>query len=238
MKAQLLFLGALFGLGVWQTPYHVPKQIYFLHIAKAGGSTMHELLEKRFEPSDFYPFRVIGKERVSSGNPEHMIEVFREFPPIVERVLSGHFPIWFLHAKAPAFDEVFCFTCLREPVDRVISHYYFKRKAGQFLETPLDVPANLMCKMLCSDNSLEGEELLKNSIDNLRKLDHVMFLDDYRQGVTRLFKKLGLKPRKKITILNRTERGPVSAEMVEKIRELNALDVRLYDYAKTFLKDY
>ena len=202
---------------------------------------MHELLEKRFKQSDFYPFRMVDSNYLSravSGNPQDMFDAFEEFPPIVERICSGHFPIWFIRAKASDLDNGFWFTCLREPVDRIISQYFYRLKNGRFAETPLDIPPNFMCKMLCSDNSLEGEELLQNSIENLRKLDHIIFLDDYTRGVTRLFKKLGLKPRKQIKTLNQTERQPISAEMVEKIREKNGLDVRLYDYAKRFLKDY
>ena len=240
MSARLFFLIALFGIGAWLAPQRSFARIHFLHIPKTGGTTMHTLLEKRFAPEDFYPLHGVldMPTRMLFNNGQDVIDACNACPPIREKISWGHFPFWFLRDKDPEFDSSFCFTILRDPVERVISNYFFRLANGRDIDSPLGIVQNYMCKMCASNNTLEGEELLQDSMRNLRRMNQIIFLDDYENGVDRLFKKLGLKHRKQIPFLNKTARSPIDAEMIQKIREKNDLDIRLYEYAKTFLKDY
>jgi hypothetical protein len=221
-------------------------QICFIHIAKTGGTTMHSLLQQQFTEADFYPYRNIREAYPYKGLDEsraifEAIACSTAKPLSAHTIISGHFPFWWLQKKGldPA---AFRFTVLRDPVDRVISHFFFKHKMGETHfkstdRTPVDLFPNLMCHMLTSDPTLSGEELLQNALQNLENLDFIIFLDDFERGVRRLFDKIGLAYTKKIPKLNETPRYlEFDPATLQKIRERNDLDCRLYEYASRFLR--
>jgi hypothetical protein len=125
----------------------------------------------------------------------------------------------------------------------VISHYFFKVQYGYPslglpVHSPLDVVSNLMCRMLASDPTLDGEALLEDAMHNLARLDFIIFLDDFEGGVNRLFHKLGIAHQGNVPRLNKTRRGKEFDEsVIEEVRKKNALDVKLYQYAVDCLRD-
>jgi hypothetical protein len=197
---------------------------------------MHALLQQHFDASVIYPHRGIGE----SGIIVDKAAPLPEMPLPSHSVISGHFPFWWLKEKGLTSD--FCFTVLRDPVERVISHYFFKLKngypsLGRPVHSPLDVVPNLMCRMLSSDPALEGEALFKSAIYNLERLDFIVFLDDFEGGARRLFKKMGFEHKGEIPKLNQTARKrKLDDQIVQKIRECNDLDLSLYEYATQFLR--
>lgn len=207
-------------------------RINFVHVPKYGGTTIYELLKENFPESEIYPHRKVKKGRVMSYNLQDMQDVFREFPNIHHKVVAGHFPMWFFLEKDNTYDQSFFFAVLRDPVERVLSQYRDRLRNAKKEISPLDVPSNMMCKMFCSDNTLEGEELLQNSIQNLNRMDYVIFMDTFDRDVAHLFRRLGLKLGKSVPKFNSTEKTYVSPEMISKIKELNELDIRFYEYAK------
>jgi len=116
-----------------------------------------------------------------------------------------------------------------------------KKKGNLLQSNPLGVSANLMCRMLSSDYTLEGEELLEEAINNLDRMDAIIFFNDLENGIRRVFSELGLFvprsiPHKNTTSDRKTQRQyniiqPITDELIEQIREKNSLDVRLYEYA-------
>jgi hypothetical protein len=96
------------------------KALLFLHIPKAAGTTLHSVIERQFAPA--VTFTISG-----SDSPQGIKE-FKGLPAERRdriRLLKGHMP-YGLHRylSVPAT----YITMLRDPVDRVISHYYFARK--------------------------------------------------------------------------------------------------------------
>jgi hypothetical protein len=91
--------------------------LIFLHIGKAGGTTFHSILERQYPASVHY---------VSHGSGE--ITAFRALPP-AERgrigVFRGH-TNYGLHELAGK--PCVYITLLRDPVERVISHYFFAKR--------------------------------------------------------------------------------------------------------------
>ena len=128
-------------------------------------------------------------------------------------------------------------SCVDPAVSRVISHYYHKMRAGDDIQSPTEICPNLMCKFLCSDPTLRGEELLEDCKKNLESLDFIIFLDDFENGVNSLFKKLKLSSKGPIVVKNKSDKKrPITQEEKQKIREQNDLDIRLYEYADTYLR--
>lgn len=89
--------------------------------------------------------------------------------------VTGHFPYHLLLEKDQNLESAFFFTCLRDPIERVLSQYrYMKRKIG--IESPLEIYPNMICYMLSSNPDLKGEELLNDCIETLKKWTSSCFL--------------------------------------------------------------
>lgn len=196
--------------------------INYLHIPKCGGTTIQFLLSENFKKEELYPYLLVKKDM--------------EMPLIDDKVTMGHFPYWFLVEKDLNFKSSFTFTILREPVERVISHYFYFKNVNPNKELN-QIPKNSLCYFLCSNQHLYGESLLQDAISNLKTLDFVFFMDDYEDGIRKLFKRLNLKLPDPIPHLNITKKLPFNNDILKQIAEENALDVQLYDYAKSHYKD-
>ena len=73
-----------------------------------------------------------------------MTNILNAFPSVEQKVITGHFPFWFLRGKDPRFDSSFTFTILREPVSRVISNYFFNLEKKNRTDYPIDIFPNLI----------------------------------------------------------------------------------------------
>ena len=88
------------------------NRLVFLHTPKTGGTSLHSMLKKNFQQHEIFPDRFDGLLNSSL----HCLLRYKYF--------SGHFD--FLAASSvPGNTKVV--TLLREPVSRVLSHYYFYR---------------------------------------------------------------------------------------------------------------
>ena len=200
--------------------------------------TLQTLLEDNFSKHEFYPIHIITLKDRASYDRQVMIRAFYNASPISHRVVCGHLPYWFFIEKDTNLDDSFFFTILRDPVERVISHYFFRKdRPGEEISSPLEIPCNIMCKMLCSDITLSGESLLEDCKKSLERMDFILFFDDLEGSIHRLFRRLGLRRRENIPQVNITpKKKQVSSEIKQKIAALNDLDVRLYEYANRHLR--
>ncbi len=231
-------------------------RVIHLHIQKSGGTTMRGIVEKFFHQNETYPFRKAVKfnylDRKLSGDNSIPVVTpcsLEEFPKINHEFVSGHFPIWFLEAKDPDFENSFLFTVFRDPVERVLSNMNYAakslRKTGILDEStilmPEEVQQNWMCKMLSSNPNLEGEALLSNAIENLKKFDMILFLDnaeEFMEGVNLLYYKLGIDfLLDQVLTLGKTNREVQEANIIGRIKALNFLDIALYEYARKNYKN-
>jgi len=222
--------------------------IVFVHTPKCGGTTLYHLLKANFRESEIYPLgKLRGKYSGQSKTKEDMEEAIQTHPNVDHELIWGHFPIWFLKRKDTQYDKAYIFTVLRDPVERVLSHdryrYRVDRDEGRKAKfNPLTINPNFTCKMLCSDITLDDDEMLRDCIQNLERMDFIIFMDDYENGVRRLFKDLGLRLPKRIPrreVSNTPELSSlqkISDETIEQVKELNSLDVRLYEYANKYFR--
>ena len=214
-----------------------PKRFYFIHIPKTGGTSLHALLENQVDLNDLYPPR-----RFQKANQ-----------PLDHQLVSGHFPYWFCKELDKEFNRAFKVTILRDPVERYLSFLRYRKKNRpelrdfdlEFIHNnpcrhntfDFDQGANRMCVFLASEPNLTGRALLESAKKSLETFDAVLFLENFESDLSRLYPMIGIDPISQETPnLNKTTPQEVRQEFKEIIRKYNDLDIELYEYAKTHLK--
>jgi hypothetical protein len=93
--------------------------LVFLHLPKTGGSTLHELFSAHFAPEEICPQR-------HSNLRAYSVDELRQW-----RFFSGHFDADEIR-RIPR--PLFVVTVLRDPIERLLSLYYFwKRHTDEFI---------------------------------------------------------------------------------------------------------
>lgn len=159
------------------------QPIIFLHIPKSGGSTFHTILRKKFKKPEIYNI---------FGARNHDPEVIK-FVELAEAerekigLLKGHMPFG-LHQHLPGAAKYISF--LRDPVDAVVSRYYYIKKnahnpkheqvhgAGmsisEFVTSGVVFGTNnCHCRFLTGEIDRlsygENKDLYQNAIDNIER---------------------------------------------------------------------
>jgi Sulfotransferase family len=95
-------------------------RLVFVHIPKTGGTTLHHHFSAFFRPEEICPERFSNLQNYS-------IDELAQW-----RFFSGHFNADEIK-RIPG--PVFIVTVLRNPIERLLSHYYFwKRHSAQYIE--------------------------------------------------------------------------------------------------------
>ena len=223
--------------------------LIFLHLPKTAGQTLVHIMKRQY-----------GLDAVLSLYSSSFGEELRTMPPQqmdAIRLISGH--LYFgVHSFLPRSSTYL--TMLRDPVDRIISHYYFVRSHPTHYLYPLAQQTSL-AKFIVSCNRLEpnndqtrllagkdylpdsGEctpEMLTVAKKNLREHFSVVGLTEEFDISLLLFKHiLGWKPpfyiRRNVT-KRRPPKEQISKETVGVIEQYNKLDMELYTYGKALFQ--
>jgi Sulfotransferase family len=235
--------------------YQSPALLVFIHIPKTAGTTLRAILNMN-EPGA--RSRALGNVfKGGGGLSKAPVERLRggRGPDLKEgvRLVRGHSPLG-IREYLPKRRELQCFTFLREPVDRTLSHYYAIRAVGGAYRLPplppdptLDdalaagyIHDNLHTRMLSGDPEPFGEvtdEMLEQAKRNLH--DELVFFgltERFDESLVLAKRRLGLR-----SILYRSSgrvnparpRGDeIPAELRRAAERCNRYDIELYRYAK------
>ena len=97
-----------------------PRPILFDHIPKCAGSTLGHYLQVHYPHRK--TFHLDGK------NPRASVEAFRRMPEVKRHafaLIKGHLAGQLIDA---VHLETLKITVLREPIDRIVSHYFYARR--------------------------------------------------------------------------------------------------------------
>ena len=183
------------------------KRIYFYHVRKAAGKSVTDIIMS-LEGKDHY---VKYGELYSARN--HRIiyndKVFVGWQPIL--IQKGNYYYAFSHIpyhKIKIPEETFTFTCLRDPISRVISYYnmlqrfkmnnnntnminqevqYLGDTFNQFLD---NIPKYRLLNQLYM---FSKDYSISEASDRIFGLSHYFFIDNFAEGIKSLGTKLGLK---------------------------------------------
>lgn len=225
------------------------ETVIFLHLPKAGGTTLHLILERQYPSHLLYTF--------GGHKPYLEVERFRALPEAQRaqyRLLKGH--LWFgLHTALPQPSTYF--TLLRDPVERVISQYYYARSMPEhYLYKRLNQDgmtlyeyaaqrvtpeiANQQTAKLAGQhartwNNQPTRETLELAKENLQAHFRVVgFTEQFDTALVLLAREFGWKTPLYLTE-NVTRKKPNTSNDTrarELVMELNALDVELYAFAQ------
>lgn len=228
--------------------------LLFLHIPKAGGTTLNNILEKNYNTQNIF--------RINGSFPAKSIEEFKNLTKVKKKeikLINRHLSFG-LHEFVPNSSTYI--TRLRYPVERIISFYYYilrnpshylyervisqKMTFKEFVSSDISLAlnnaqtraiANIWQKEFNNDS--EERNMLEIAKRNLNEhFSCVGLTEKFDETLLLLNKKIGLKKIfyfKANTTKNRPKKQQVSEEILNIIRQKNFLDIKLYKYAEAIL---
>jgi hypothetical protein len=228
------------------------QTVIFLHIPKSGGMTLYDILNREYERKYIYTFSG-GRHRLQGD-----IDKFKALSSEERnsfRLLRGHIPFGIHGLLHKPFTYV---TMLREPIARVVSHYYYVLNNPNHLLHEKVVSVKMSLETYVSsginyelDNGqtrqLAGvtedipfgactDDLLVKAKENVDCFFSIVGLTEQFDETLMLMKQsLGWKTHpvyiRKNVLRNKKNKSPLSEEMRQLITSYNQLDLELYAYA-------
>ncbi|WP_224005454.1 sulfotransferase family 2 domain-containing protein [Aureimonas sp. SA4125] len=223
------------------------RQIAFLHIGKSAGTSVHHLLKSAMPEVPFFN----GMPHDFDATPR---EAFEDYGLIL-----GHFCAVHLEKLRK---PLFLMTFLRDPIDRVLSSYYYLREAAavddpnsatmmakslslsDFLQC--DMPSVSMftidhqCHALGSDyrapRDPDRRVIVDAALRHLATFDFIGFVETFDRDIARLGRVLDFtfegQEMHRNRTMDRLDRSVIEPDVIKRIEQLNAGDIELYNAAQ------
>lgn len=226
-----------------------PRTLIFLHIPKAAGTTLQDIVIRQYRQGNAYRF---------TGSPQRL-QAFKDMPESVRAgfdVLTGHVHFG-LHRWVPGPSTYM--TMFRDPVDRVVSHYHFVLRSPEHYLHPVVMGKGYSLHDYVANRTtieLDNDQTRYLLLQEHREIPHGQMtrsmLDDAMGVLAAYFPVIGLAERfdeslvymqcqfgwldvsyeKRNVTKDRPKVEQVPAETLDLIRETNQFDVALYEFAK------
>jgi hypothetical protein len=219
------------------------QTIIFLHIPKTGGITFNLIAKQQYKPDEMIAFK---------SGPTHFN--FTQEQKQKAKYIQGH--VGFGFHDVYSIDGTYI-TILRNPIDRVISNYYFiKQNEKHFLHQELTSKNYSLEKFITSGIALEADnchvrylsgkidapygkctpEMLEAAKSNLIKSFSVFGIQEYYNEFLLLMREIHGWKIPFYKRYNKTKRRAnikdLDSKTLEVITSLNSLDIELYNFAK------
>ncbi len=227
-------------------PASRPRKILFDHLPKCGGSSLNVYLNAH------YPKRKIFS--IDGSNPTASVDEFKNLSQRNRHAYGlvkghlGHKLLDYVHPKCLTV------TVFREPVDRIISHYYYaKRTPTHYLYSEIHKSEMSLETYATSNLSVElrnwytthfsglavdkaernPEESITRAVEIvLKRYDIIGFLDNFSSFAETLRNQAKLRYEYQNIRVNLTQERPnlnnVEQSTISKIEQVNHLDIALY----------
>lgn len=234
------------------------KPLIFLHIPKAGGMTLHNILKRQFSPQEIY--------NIEGTRIQDSISNFMNLPKrekLKVKCLKGHMPYGLHKELLQAADYI---TLLRKPSERLISEYYYilsepKHKAYEFYhKNSISLEEHIRRHIETNANNLQTRWI--SGLVNIDKFDPPYpllsenALEIAKENIIRSFSVAGTVEmfdeslllmkrtycwkniyytRRNVTI-NRPKENEISKKVIKDIIKCNNLDMELYEFVQRRLE--
>ena len=220
--------------------------LIFVHLPKSGGTTLSSVLRKKYKESEI--FLVSGSQEKNK-----LCQL-----PLEKRAgikyLDGH-NVFGIHEYLPTPSHYI--TLLRNPIDRVVSHYYYVlRRPNHYLHqivvnNNMDIEEyvasgiskesnNGQVRLITTTDCSFGncsQEMLQQAKENLSQyFSAIGILEDFDKFLLLLKKKLNWKGYSFYSKKNVTSKRPslksLSSSTIKTIEKYNQLDMEMYAFVK------
>lgn len=233
--------------------------VIFLHIPKTAGLTLYDIFDREYGRAHIFTF-VGGRERL-----EHSVNTFKALPEgerSAFQLLRGHTPFGIHTQLSKPFRYM---TFLRDPVKRVVSHYYYVLNNPDHLlhETVTSQKMSLETYVASGINyeldngqtrQLAGitneipygacnQELLEQAKINLKThFSFVGLTERFNESLLIMRHVLGWRRfpfyvRQNVS-REKTAHGEIPAQVVRLLEQYNELDSALYAYGREQFSGY
>lgn len=205
-----------------------------IHVPKSGGTSFRASLDQ-----------VYGSEAVQTAYVDRALRQRLIIRPGV-RVLHGHINLTDyqrLILDYPEFIDLPLVSWIRNPIERVISEYFYMRGVLQNqLQAYENETPTLKNRMIRSIDEFALHHGSRNAFSRFINLEHIKMgkyvfigeVEDYSNDFDKLRMKFGWQPSINPQFVNRTKvKKEVGSEIKKRIADLNEEDMSLYDYILT-----
>lgn len=246
-------LGGAIVLRKKRKPAMLQERLFYLHITKAGGSTLRAIIEKQYSGKFFSMYDApqpnYKKLRIFYNRDEN------DWKKIT--VIGGHL-FFGQHAAFPQKKFKYI-TMLRKPLDRIISHYYYRKsrsaddqlrlykliKSGMTLKDVIEAGevnhwVNEQCMVIAGVRDFSrayDSEILEIAKLHLKNFFTVGLTEKFGKSVEQFSKILGwtrtTTTHRKLNVTpSRPKTNEIDFETVQAVDTITELDRQLYLYAE------
>jgi hypothetical protein len=246
----------------WLTEKFSGHPVVFHHVPKCAGTSVARALRLRYLASQTGIFSGASFYAASAFHPNRTtLQVWPQVLDLREQILVYHMysrfrciaaHVQFSECAYERFANTYKFiTVLREPVSRYISHYFWDLNGiEEWARITVGIDAFIESEMgarygtlfgeffsgLPSDSDFGSPQAVEAAKRNLDKFAVVGFLDDMPRFEQDLKRELGvsiaIRHQNKSKVQDQTKKKLVTQEIRQRITELCAPDIEIYNYAK------
>ena len=206
-------------------------ELVSLHIPKTAGTSFRNILKS------VYGDRAVVRLDINNKGVTRLNQkIYTEQQPPSAKVIHGHFVYGDIENRfdlPPHFKKI---TWLRNPVQRVVSNYYYLEAILKTLLSEKRKNLNILSKMQRSLLEYAGDEINRNRQAKFLKgiqledFDFVGIQEDFNEDLVEIAKVLNWSKYPEPIHQNKTptERPPLDPEILRQIERLNQEDMNLY----------
>lgn len=208
-------------------------ELVSLHIPKTAGTSFRYILKAQFKKKDVARLDIYPSGAIMLNEKEFDSEKLKD----KIKVIQGHYTYRNINDKLLLDSNVKFITWLRDPVERVISNYYFLNKiiANRLKELPNENLMNRIGKTLSEFVQFEeNRNVMSKFLEgaDLNSFKFVGFQRNFEEELQRLSKVMNWNSIKNLQ-LNTTDSKPrqIDQHLIELIEFNNQEDISLYKEA-------